>query len=141
METFADRLRWARERAGYTQRALADEIDVANQVSRWEQGTTASPRPENLLPLARVLGVSLPWLVSGEGSPDAPSRGIEPLDTPTLERFLESSEIGRTATQQEAQLLRYWPWPHLVPTESAYTFMLYAMRGAKSSGEQRRRAR
>ncbi|MGR4895824.1 helix-turn-helix domain-containing protein [Stenotrophomonas sp. LARHCG68] len=63
---FADRLRQARERAGFTQRELGAEAGINySQVSRYEQGV-AFPRPGVLQRLADVLAVPVEHLRSGD---------------------------------------------------------------------------
>ncbi|MET0135147.1 MAG: helix-turn-helix transcriptional regulator [Kibdelosporangium sp.] len=53
------RLREGRERAGLTQKALAEKCGLSRfQISRWETGD-AKPEPGSLEPLVRGLGQAL----------------------------------------------------------------------------------
>lgn len=64
---FSERLRWAREAAGLTQTAAARAVDAnPNQWSNWERDI-AKPFVEKLGPISELLGVSIHWLVLGEG--------------------------------------------------------------------------
>lgn len=65
--SFGERLRKIRERAGLTQRSLADFIGINNSaLCRYESGERL-PRVEHLIKIAMVLGVpSLDWLIFGE---------------------------------------------------------------------------
>lgn len=65
VSTFADRLKQAREAAGFkSQAALAKAMGISpGSIGNWETGIRQQPR--DLLPLARALGVSPYWL-SGE---------------------------------------------------------------------------
>lgn len=64
-----ERIRATRKRAGMTQVDLAKMVGVARvSLTQWESGDT-SPKGENLLKLARALGVTPDWLISGRGDP------------------------------------------------------------------------
>lgn len=65
MATFGERLRAARERAGYTQEQLGLELGVGKAaVSAWENDN-AEPQITRLLPLRRLLKISIDDLVCG----------------------------------------------------------------------------
>ncbi len=52
-----------RRRAGLSQEALAERLEVSRQaVSRWECGE-ATPEPAKILQLARTFGVTADWLL------------------------------------------------------------------------------
>jgi HTH-type transcriptional regulator, cell division transcriptional repressor len=74
--TLGDRLAAAREAAGLSQSALAMRLGVRQKTLRsWEEDQS-EPRANRLQMLAAMLGVSLRWLLTGEGegvSPPAPS--------------------------------------------------------------------
>ena len=85
--TFGDRLTAAREAAGLSQRALGERLGVrAKTVAAWENDM-AEPRANRVQMLAGMLGVSLIWLLTGEGEgvappdarPDTPGRAAELL--------------------------------------------------------------
>lgn len=67
MSTLAERLREAREDKGVTQEDLADAAGVSKQaVSKIENGGTLKPAMSTMEPIARLLGVSVRWLVDGK---------------------------------------------------------------------------
>jgi transcriptional regulator with XRE-family HTH domain len=65
------RIRLQREKRGLKQQDIAHALQVSPQaVSKWERGENA-PDVGLLLPLARLLGVSIDWLMGGyEDDPD-----------------------------------------------------------------------
>ena len=66
--TVADRLRKARESAGYEQTALARELGVAkNTISNYERGAVA-PRRSVVMAWAMATGVDLDWLCPRQDS-------------------------------------------------------------------------
>lgn len=70
--TFGDRLTAAREAAGLSQRELAERLGVREKtVAAWENDM-AEPRGNRVQMLAGMLGVSLMWLLTGEGEGVAP---------------------------------------------------------------------
>ncbi|WP_420860103.1 helix-turn-helix domain-containing protein [Marivivens marinus] len=69
--TFGDRLAAAREGAGLSQKDVASRLGVKTSVIKaWEQDIK-EPRANRLQMISGLLGVSLTWLLTGEG--DAPS--------------------------------------------------------------------
>lgn len=67
MNTLAQRIKYARERRGLTQAALADMVGASQQsVNMAEQGK--SKRPRFLHELAQNLDVSVDWLLTGRDS-------------------------------------------------------------------------
>lgn len=65
--TFGDRLTAAREASGMDQATLAERIGVEVQtLQNWEDDL-AEPRANRLQMMAGVLGVTITWLISGEG--------------------------------------------------------------------------
>ncbi|RYG92206.1 helix-turn-helix domain-containing protein [Loktanella sp. IMCC34160] len=69
--TFGDRLAAAREGAGLSQKDVASRLGVKTSVIKaWEQDLK-EPRANRLQMMSGLLGVSLTWLLTGEG--DAPS--------------------------------------------------------------------
>jgi transcriptional regulator with XRE-family HTH domain len=68
-QTMGARLRAARTLRGLTQEALASAIKTSTfSVSKYERGELTNPQTDTLCGIARVLGVSLDWLVLGEGN-------------------------------------------------------------------------
>jgi transcriptional regulator with XRE-family HTH domain len=74
--SFGTQLRRLREKAGLSQRGLAERAGVSlRSVQNWEQGHRA-PRARPLLALARALGVSVEALLTEEPTPaKKPRRG------------------------------------------------------------------
>lgn len=81
--TLGDRLTGAREAAGLSQKALATRLGVkTSTLASWEDDM-AEPRANRLQLLAGMLGVSLMWLLNGEGEGvedpgDAVQKGGDP---------------------------------------------------------------
>src|SRR6187399_785470 len=72
--TFGDRLRAALAAAEMTQTALAGELDVKQSaVSQWVTGQR-TPDAATVKRLARALGASPEWLLSGSGTAPAAVR-------------------------------------------------------------------
>ncbi len=86
------RIRLARQRAGLTQRTLANKLGVsAGAVGQWESGGV--PATGRLATVADVLGVSLAWLLgpSSAASDSAPSGGTVAEDLLLIE---EARRLG-----------------------------------------------
>lgn len=65
--TFGDRLTGAREAAALSQSDLAKRIGVKLKTVRAWENDQVEPRANKLQMLAGLLGVSIMWLLSGEG--------------------------------------------------------------------------
>ncbi len=70
--TLGDRLAAAREAAGLSQAQLAGRLGVRTRTLRSWESDLAEPRANRLQMLAAMLGVSLRWLLSGEGEGISP---------------------------------------------------------------------
>lgn len=71
--TFGDRLAGARERAGMSESDLARRLGVKLVTIKAWENDRSEPRSNRLAMLAGMLGVSLPWLMTGEGDgPEVP---------------------------------------------------------------------
>ncbi len=67
MATFGDRLAAGREAAGLTQKELAQRVGIKVSTLRaWEEDLS-EPRANRLSMLAGLLGVSISWLLTGDG--------------------------------------------------------------------------
>jgi len=79
--TLGDRVVAAREAAGLTQKDLARQLGVKlKTVQAWEDDRS-EPRANKAQMISGVLGVSLTWLLSGEGE------GVpDPIDAPELNK-------------------------------------------------------
>ncbi|MGL6529360.1 helix-turn-helix domain-containing protein [Aeromonas hydrophila] len=66
----SERIKELRKKHGLTQQKLGELVGVNKaSISQWEQGEYA-PSGDNLVALAKALGVSAHWLATGKGSPD-----------------------------------------------------------------------
>ncbi|MFB2530849.1 multiprotein-bridging factor 1 family protein [Paracoccus sp. p4-l81] len=66
--TLGDRIAAAREALGLTQKELSDRLGVRRKtLAEWEDDR-AEPRANRLHMMSGVLGVSLIWLMTGEGA-------------------------------------------------------------------------
>jgi len=65
--TFGDRVAGAREAEGMSQGALARRLGVKLKTVRGWEEDLAEPRANKLQMLSGILGVSLMWLLTGEG--------------------------------------------------------------------------
>ena len=76
--TLGDRIVAAREAVGYSQKKLASRLGVKlKTVQGWEEDRT-EPRANKAQMISGILGVSLVWLLSGEGE-----GVLEPTDSPS----------------------------------------------------------
>lgn len=80
--TFGDRLAAARDAAGLSQKQLAQHLGVKlGSLRGWEDDLN-EPRANKLAMMSGILGVSLTWMLTGQGeglaSPDA--EGTVPAD-------------------------------------------------------------
>lgn len=83
-KTLGDRIKRAREERGWNQQRLADAVGVSRSaVSQWESGETKGLKPDNLIAVAEVLRVTVPWLVRGEQ-----------IDTPAPATFIPAKTGG-----------------------------------------------
>lgn len=81
--TFGDRLAAAREAAGLNQTDLARRTGVRlSSIRSWENDQS-EPRANTLQRVAGILGVSLMWLLAGEGD------GVAELETSAAEDMRE----------------------------------------------------
>jgi transcriptional regulator with XRE-family HTH domain len=77
VKTFGDRIRLIRHAFGFNQAKIAEIGETFTQnVSRWEKHVFEPSIPVKKL-IAEKLGLSLDWLVSGEGFPFAVSRVVD----------------------------------------------------------------
>jgi transcriptional regulator with XRE-family HTH domain len=73
--TFGDRMTGAREASGFSQTELAKRMGVKVKTIRAWENDQSEPRANKLQMLAGMLGVSIMWLLTGQGDgldgPDA----------------------------------------------------------------------
>ena len=78
--TLGDRITAAREQAGLTQAEVARRLGVRHAtLTAWE-ADGSEPRANRLQMLSGLLGVSLRWLMTGEGDGPAPEQAGLPGD-------------------------------------------------------------
>lgn len=81
--TLGDRIVAARESHRWTQKELAERLGVRRKtLADWEDDRS-EPRANRLHMLSGVLGVSLVWLMTGDG--DGPSDPVERAQGPRLQ--------------------------------------------------------
>lgn len=98
--TFGDRVAAARENAQMTQAALAKRLGVKHSTLRAWEDDLSEPRANRLSMLAGILGVSMMWLINGEGegleAPDAGQSSSETaIDVLTELRDLRADMLKR----------------------------------------------
>ncbi|MCA2010874.1 helix-turn-helix transcriptional regulator [Pararhodobacter sp. CCB-MM2] len=89
--TLGDRLAAGRDAAGMTQSQLAQRLGVRAKTLRDWENDVSEPRANRLQMLAALLGVSLRWLLTGEGDDVTPPAAAEAQPNPALKSAL--SEI------------------------------------------------
>lgn len=85
--TLGDRLTAAREAAGLSLAGLAGRLGVRSKTLRDWENDVSEPRANRLQMLAALLGVSLRWLLTGQGE-DVPAPGTVPAEAPELKAAL-----------------------------------------------------
>lgn len=102
--TFGDRLAGAREAAGLTQKVLASRIGVRSSTILGWENDIKEPRANRLQMLSGILGVSLSWLLTGEGDgPEGPDEE-KPLSA-DLSDLLTQMRTLRTEIKQKGDKL------------------------------------
>ena len=104
--TFGDRLAGAREAAGLDQKALASRLGVKTAViAAWEDDLK-EPRANRLQMMAGLLGVSITWLLTGQGEgPDGPEAEAE-TGSDLLEMLAEMRQLRGQIADTGEQLAR-----------------------------------
>jgi len=104
--TFGDRLAGAREAAGLDQKALAAKLGVKTAVIIGWENDLKEPRANRLQMLAGILGVSISWLLTGEGEGiEAPLEG-DVLSEDILELLAELRGLRGEIAQSGEKLAR-----------------------------------
>ncbi len=96
--TFGDRVAGAREAVGMTQADLSRRLGVKLTTVRAWEDDVGEPRANKLQMMAGVLGVSIRWMLTGEGEgPDGPDAQAVPPDLRAALGELRqlSAEAGR----------------------------------------------
>ena len=103
MLDFGKHLKRLRESRGYSIRQLAYKSGVSyGQISRVEQGTRGTPKPETIEKLAKGLGISYDYLMelAGYVEPEKPDQPVE------MTEFLRNANVlflGQPLTKQDKQ--------------------------------------
>lgn len=106
MNSFGERLRFAREMARLTRSALAERIDrTPRTIERWEAGDT-SPTAGDAVAVAKALGIEYEWLRSGKGDLPESARAVLPEGARDVLAQL-SEAVGADASPTELRLLLY----------------------------------
>jgi transcriptional regulator with XRE-family HTH domain len=105
----AERIRRARRKAGLTQAAVADRLQVQRSaVSNWESINDIQPSLQHLIALAKICDSSFEWLGTGRGSmtsdidflDEIPAARAELVDAPEERELLAMFRNLPTRTQQ-----------------------------------------
>jgi len=96
-----DRIRAVRKELGLTQEALAQETGVSRrQVVYWEKGEE-KPSADRLPVIATALGVTLEWLLTGQGLQSSEAKSLLDVRVSDIKK-----SIGQGATSET--LNRIW---------------------------------
>ncbi|MFD2175453.1 helix-turn-helix domain-containing protein [Rhodobacter lacus] len=102
--TFGDRLAAAREAAQLSRTSLAEKLGVQPELYFTWEDDAAMPRANQIQMLSGMLGVSLTWLLTGEG-PGIPAPYEAPTAAAEAEAELERLTEDLHATQARMELL------------------------------------
>jgi transcriptional regulator with XRE-family HTH domain len=103
METFGERLKNARSKMKITQAAFAYQLEVSSQkiISNWENDV-AKPEMDKLIKVAKILEVSIDWLLTGEEK----ERKIEGKISIAMEDFVEYMQLKNEKLKKENDSLK-----------------------------------
>jgi len=92
--TFGDRLAAGREASGMSQESFAKRLGVKTSTIRKWEDDVAEPRANRLSMMSGILGVSMSWLITGDGDGiDGPDVGSQDSD---LRSLLSELRVLRT---------------------------------------------
>lgn len=97
--TFGDRVTGAREAAGLEQAELAKRLGVKVKTVRGWENDQAEPRANKLSMLAGILGVSMMWLLSGQGEGLESPEPSEAVDETMEQLLLDIRQMRQEQTQ------------------------------------------
>ncbi|MEH6674953.1 MULTISPECIES: helix-turn-helix domain-containing protein [unclassified Sulfitobacter] len=104
--TFGDRVAAARENADMTHAALAKRLGIKQSTLRGWEDDLSEPRANRLATLAGVLGVSMMWLINGEGDGiDAPD-DAQTSDDNIKEALIELRDMRADMLKRAEQMGR-----------------------------------
>jgi transcriptional regulator with XRE-family HTH domain len=133
IETIGDRIKRVREELGLTQKQVGEAAGISSSaVSQIESGNSTTLKPENLFPIAEILGKDAEWLVTGKGN-ERPLRGIVQAIT----------ELPDDNPQQALDFLSYqWSKAHgIVASDkiAKYTAMISEIRADMDKRKNRKK--
>ncbi len=107
--TFGDRLTGAREASGLSPEDFAHRLGVRlKTVHAWE-GDIVDPRANRLTMMAGMLGVSIRWLLTGEGegivAPDSPPKKDRAMHTELTLLRTRAAALARDLGRLEKRML------------------------------------
>ncbi|WP_166416575.1 helix-turn-helix domain-containing protein [Cochlodiniinecator piscidefendens] len=106
ISTFGDRVAGARDALGMSQEELSRRLGVKlKTIHAWE-GDLSEPRANKVVRLAGLLGVSMTWLINGEGDGIANAHEELPQGDDIRSILLEIREMQLEMTQTAARLGR-----------------------------------
>ena len=139
MSTLAERIRWILDHRPISAQALSMRAGLApGHVGHFLYGRVKNPRRDTLAAIAGAAGVSVAWLVDGEGEPEGDGAHVSPTpesSTPAAVQFdREPGEMPETLGQrrdyekqersarkqlaQEDATVDEWVWPHVAATNN-----------------------
>ena len=115
MKTFAERLKYARNRAQLSQESLANKAGVTKgAISQWENSTSSGCKIETLFALADALMVDARWLATGHGAPETTTelphhlqagKALDKLPADAKEPLVKLIKAFAEASDE-----RFWRW-------------------------------
>jgi transcriptional regulator with XRE-family HTH domain len=104
--SLGDRIRASRKAAKLTQEQLGAIAGVSGAaVAQWESGDSKTLKPENLFKIARRLGKSAEWLVTGEGTELPPELIYNGLSDLPLENAKQSLDYMQYQIEKAGNLI------------------------------------
>lgn len=104
--TFGDRLAGARDAAGLSQAGLAEKLGVKLAVIQAWEDDLKEPRANRLQMVSGILGVSMSWLLTGDGDgPDAPDED-NPMNNHLVDMLAEMRALRGQIAQSGEKLGR-----------------------------------
>ena len=102
-DTFGGRISLARESAMQTIEEAADQLGVTSQIWMDWECDRAAPESYHMPLMTGILGISLPWLVAGQGS--GPTPFVSVSDVVEIRRELHTAAANAVRAQNRVQEL------------------------------------
>ncbi|CAN7423367.1 transcriptional regulator [Phyllobacterium sp. LjRoot231] len=102
-DTFGGRISLARESAMQTIEEAADQLGVTPQIWMDWECDRAAPESYHMPLMIGILGISLPWLVAGQGS--GPTPFVSASDVNAIRRELHTATVDAVRAQNRVQEL------------------------------------